>query len=260
MSARVAVLVPNYKTLELTQLCLRLLRKHSDRDLLRVIAIDNASADASTDYLRSLSWIDLIEREAIPGETPSASHARALDLALEEVEEEFVLSIHTDTLVRKSGWDHFLLGQMGEDPRRAGLGSWKLELKPWPKRFAKKIEATWQTLTGRAYRHSERHYLRSHCALYRTAVLREHGLHFHLDEATAGQAMHYRLEELGYEMKFLSSEELIPWLVHVNHATMVLRPELGAREKTRVVGMRRIEKFLNEPDIKRLRTDSSADS
>lgn len=243
MSPRIAVLVPNYKTLELTRLCLDLITRHGDRELLRVIVIDNASADASLEHLKTRDDIELIEREPIVGETPSASHARALDLALERVEEEFVLSLHTDTLVRKPGWDHFLLQALGDDPRRAAVGSWKLEEKPWLKRAAKRVEAAWETLTGRAHRHSERRYLRSHCALYRTALLREQALSFHLDEETAGKAMHYRLEDLGYEMRFLPAAELLPWMVHVNHATMALLPELGASERTRRKGRRRLDKL-----------------
>ncbi|MBL8704260.1 MAG: glycosyltransferase, partial [Rhodospirillales bacterium] len=58
----VTVLVPNYRTPELTRLCLRLLRKHTPPGRIRVIAIDNDSRDESLDYLRSLAWISLIER------------------------------------------------------------------------------------------------------------------------------------------------------------------------------------------------------
>ena len=44
---KVTVLVPNYKTLQITKLCLRLLRKHSDPENIRVIVIDNGSQDES---------------------------------------------------------------------------------------------------------------------------------------------------------------------------------------------------------------------
>ena len=79
---QVTILIPNYKTLELTKLCLRLIRKHTDLNLARVVVIDNDSQDESLEYLRTLKWITLIERKHIPGETPALSHSRALDLAL----------------------------------------------------------------------------------------------------------------------------------------------------------------------------------
>src|SRR6185312_4131555 len=100
----VTILVPNYKTLELTKLCLRLLRKFTDPNQVKVIVVDNDSRDASLDYLRSLAWIELIERTAIPGESPPLSHARALDLGLARTNTPYVLSIHTDTLVHHPKW------------------------------------------------------------------------------------------------------------------------------------------------------------
>ena len=43
----VTILLPNYKTPELTKLCFRLLNKFTPPGRMRVIAIDNASGDAS---------------------------------------------------------------------------------------------------------------------------------------------------------------------------------------------------------------------
>src|SRR5579862_1364184 len=119
----VTILVPNYKTLELTKLCLRLLRKYTEPGLAKVIVIDNDSQDASLDYLRRLSWIELIERKTT-GEAPAMAHSKALDLALTRVQTPYVLSIHTDTLVKHAGWLTFLLSRMAKDPRLAGVGSW----------------------------------------------------------------------------------------------------------------------------------------
>ncbi|MGA1443260.1 MAG: glycosyltransferase family 2 protein, partial [Methylophilaceae bacterium] len=93
------VLVPNYKTLKLTKVCLRLIKKNTDLKKVHVIVIDNDSKDDSTKYLRSLNWIELIERKGIKGEGGPMSHARALDLALTKVTTPFVIAIHTDTFV-----------------------------------------------------------------------------------------------------------------------------------------------------------------
>jgi GT2 family glycosyltransferase len=110
----VTILVPNYRTLVLTQLCLRLIRYWTDPKLYRVIVIDNDSQDDSLAYLKTVSWIDLIERKAIPGEGAPLSHSRALDQALALVDTPYVLSIHTDTLVKQAAWLPFLL----QDRRR----------------------------------------------------------------------------------------------------------------------------------------------
>ena len=71
---KVTILIPNYKTLMLTKLCLRLIRKHTEKSMIHVIVIDNDSNDESTEYLRSLKWIELIERKKVEGEIPALSH------------------------------------------------------------------------------------------------------------------------------------------------------------------------------------------
>lgn len=121
---KVTILIPNYRTLKLTKLCLRLIRKYTEPNLIHVIVIDNNSRDDSLDYLRSLNWIELIERKGVKDESPSLAHSRALDLALERVKTPYTLSIHTDTLVKDRQWLTALLGEMEKETDIAGVGSW----------------------------------------------------------------------------------------------------------------------------------------
>jgi glycosyltransferase involved in cell wall biosynthesis len=226
----VTILIPNYKTLELTKLCLRLIRKHTDPLLAKVLVIDNDSQDESTEYLRSLSWIELIERPKVLNEPPVMAHARALDLGLSQVTTPFVLSIHTDTLMKHPKWLPFLLAQIAKSPTIGGVGSWKLEAKPWIKRLLKHCERFVQTrfakLRGRVKPIGEEyHYLRSHCALYRMDLIRKYSLSFADGEQVAGKLMHKKLVELGHQMVFLPSETLGLYLDHVNHATTLLNSE-----------------------------------
>ena len=73
--------------------------------------------------MRSLHWIELtIERKAIPGEIAIASHARALDMGLERVNTLYVLSIHTDTLVKRPEWLDVLIGYLETSARCRGCG------------------------------------------------------------------------------------------------------------------------------------------
>ena len=65
----VTIIIPNYKTPDLTRFCLRSLRLHSDPARVKVIVVDNDSRDDSVEYLRGVQWIDLIERHDIAGET-----------------------------------------------------------------------------------------------------------------------------------------------------------------------------------------------
>jgi hypothetical protein len=264
---KVTILIPNYKTLTLTKLCLRLLRKYTDTSYAKVVVIDNDSQDDSLEYLRTLTWIELIERKAIPGESAVQSHARALDLALENVTTPYVLSIHTDTLVKRIDWLPFLLSHIENDDKTAGVGSWKLEAKPWWRRWLKSMERFFQFAYYRL-RDRRQHglegignnylYLRSHCALYRTPLLKQLQLHFADGDMVAGKEMHKRLVDAGYQMRFLSSEELIPYLDHINHATTILNPQLS-RQKNTAKGLRRIEKNLERMRANEILQDISLD-
>lgn len=264
----VTILVPHYKTLDLTKLCLRLIRKNTDLKKVKVIVLDNGSKDKSTDYLREVKWITLIERDTTSDKTPQLSHSNSLDEALAIVDTPFVLSIHTDTIVKKPGWIEFLLKQFADNPQIAGVGSWKLESKPWHRRFAKRIEYAWQSLyypvIGKTDHRLEGkgenyYYLRSHCALYRTELLKKHHLGFSDGEATTGKVMHQKLLALGYEMIFLPSETLGAFVDHWNHATMVLHPELGARDSTISKGLKRIQKGFKEMNAPQVLQDASLD-
>lgn len=266
--AQVTILIPNYKTLALTKLCLRLIRKNTDLHKAKVIVIDNDSQDESLTYLRTVAWIELIERKAIPGETPVQSHARALDLALARVTTPYVLSIHTDSLIKHPNWLEFLIAEMEKKPTIAGVGSWKLESKPFWRRALKLIERyiqlSFYRLTGNAKHGLEGigknyYYLRSHCAMYRMDSLRKLGLCFASGDMVAGKDMHKQLVNAGYEMCFLPSEILFKYLEHINHATTVLNPALSSRQKSVDKGLRRIEKSLDRMNAKAILQDATLD-
>ena len=264
----VTILVPNYKTPEITRICLRLLRKHCDPSQVHVIAIDNDSDDESLTYLKSLKWIELIERPREPDDSPALSHARALDLALERVTTPFVLSIHTDTFVRDPAWLGTLLAPFHEDPKVAGVGSWKLETKSPLALLGRRIEQFWKEstakLTGRRtwdpvrFDESQR-YLRSHCAMYRTDLIRKLGTCFSDEKREAGRTMHRKMLEAGYRMVFLDSAHLGRYVDHLNHATLVLNPELGSKASTVRSGKKRIQARMRGIDAVGILADASLD-
>ncbi|VVC76326.1 hypothetical protein AQUSIP_16370 [Aquicella siphonis] len=265
---QVTILIPNYKTPELTKLCLRLIRKHTCHGQAEVIVIDNESRDASIEYLRSLSWIKLIERKAVPGEGAISAHSRALDLGLEQVSTPYVLSIHTDTLIKHPHWLNFLISHMEKKTAIAGVGSWKLEAKPMWRQVLKKLERNAQLAYYRLLRQNPQaiegvgknyYYLRSHCAMYRMDLIRRLNLSFSGGDMVAGKDMHKRLVDSGHEMVFLSSEVLVKYLDHINHATTVLNPELSTRTKSVEKGLRRIRNSLARLNAESILSDSRLD-
>ncbi|MBI5448489.1 MAG: glycosyltransferase family 2 protein [Gammaproteobacteria bacterium] len=266
--ALVTILIPSYKTPMLTKLCLRLIRKHTDLSKARVVVIDNDSKDESLAYLRGLAWIDLIERPAVSGETGPAAHSAALDLGLARTVTPYVLSIHTDTLVKHPQWLEFLIKEIEKNPRRAGVGSWKLEFKPGFSRFLKSIEfqiqQIWYRLLGKkehalAGVGDNYFYLRSHCALYRTQLLQDQGLSFSAGGEVAGKVMHKALLEQGYEMAFLRAEILGHYIEHLNHATMVLNPEFHENMQGLEKSIKRVQKGLQRFHAEAILADDSLD-
>lgn len=265
---QVAILIPHFRTLQLTQLCLRSLRKYTNLARIQVIVIDNGSKDASTDYLRRLSWITLIEREPVPGESVAQAHSRALDLGMTRVVAAYVISMHTDTVVISPGWLDYLLEQIGTDQQVAGVGSWKLEFKPWYRRAAKRLESTWLAMSatcrkrlgqqGAGGSDDKARYLRSHCALYRSDLLRRLALSFDEDEV-AGKVLHEKLVQQGFTMKFLDIHGLARHVRHINHATMVLNPGIAGRKTGSEAERRRVRRELERLDYRNILQDASLD-
>ncbi len=250
------VIVPNYKTLDLTKLCLRSLRKYTDCSRIKVLVIDNDSADDSIEYLRTLKWITLIERKTA-GESEPEMHAKALDMAMEMVDTEFVLVIHTDTLMISDQWLDFLLDKINAAPDIAGVGSWKLEFVPPVKLFFKRIETFIRRILGRKILDRE-HYFRSHCALYKSdAVRRTKGFY---DNESAGVSMFAILKEQGYSLPFISSEELVRYVRHLNHATMILHPAKESRKSAKTRKLRQLNAELKKLHAEEILADSSLDN
>lgn len=238
-SHKVTILIPNYQTPQLTKVCLRLIRKHTDFNIAKILVIDNDSADESLSYLQSLNYIKLLQRHRGLNESGASSHSSALDLGLQKIDTPYVLSIHTDTWVHHPHYLSFLVNQIEKDDRIAGVGSWKLANKYSFKRIEHLLEyyglvygyQTINKLKAMLSGKPNYYYLRSHCALYRTAFLRKHGLTFSDSSASGvGNAIHQKLLQHGYRMIFLSPETLLRYIEHIDHATTTLNPTIRTRK------------------------------
>lgn len=238
-----AVLIPNFKTPELIRIALRLLKLHTaDLSRIEILVVDNDSQDESAEYLRTIPWIRLFERPAIPGEPGYVQHARSLDMLLEHVTAPYVMVMHTDTFLIADDWLDYLLSFFKDQPKLAGVGSWKLEKEPFLKSIGQELETAVRRLFGHKIRSKER-YLRSHCAVYRTGLLRHYTGGFY-DGESAGVAAHRKLLKAGFEMKFIPAKELIPHVVHLNHATVILHPESGGKRTSKPQAAHKLQKEM----------------
>ena len=264
---KATICVVNYKTLEFTRLCLRSIRKFTDYPY-QVIVVDNGSQDESLEYLRSLDWIQLIEREPPEaGESGSHAHAAAIDMALEQCNTEFFVSLHSDTFVYRHGWLGDLVKHFAEDENTACVGSGKLELTPawrqWLKKvtdfkaFKRKLLAT-PDPDGH-----QRYHNRTICCVYRTAILKHEGLSFVMGrdkELTVGKKLYFELVDRGYRTVELPPKQMSQYVVHLAHATQVINPnEFTPGNKTIRKTNRITRKVMNMPTLKELKSDNRLD-
>ena len=104
------------------------------------------------------------------------------------------------------------------------------------------------------------HYLRSHCAIYRTEVIRELNTNFSDGNLTAGKLMHQKMVAAGYEMLFMDSVRLGQYVDHLNHATLVFNPELGASQKNLKEGAKRIKQKMRGIDAEAILANHALDN
>ncbi len=270
----VSICIPHWQVKELVMPCLRAIRKFTQNIPIEVIVVDNGSKDESLSYLRSLSWIKLIER----GEKTPVNWVEALmtamDMGFAHSRGEYFITMHIDTLIKHPGWLERLLSPMESDPKCAAVGAWKLELRHPVYEFTKKITDTkkaklWlrRNLLGDSKARQLKRELcpRDYCAMYRSEPIRRLGLRFREEGRwkgyTAGEQMYYQLKENGYHATVIDTAEMMKYMEHLAHATAGMRPKQRhlnhrrAQKKTE----RKLRSFFNKPLIKELIEDDSLD-
>lgn len=267
VKGKATICIVNYKTLELTRLCLRSIRKFT-RYPYEVIVIDNDSQDASLEYLKDLGWIRLIERRSSPGELGGGyAHAAALDMGLDACSTEFFVSMHSDTVVQTDRWLTDLIGYFGDDDSIKCVGSGKLELLPqW--RILLKKATDLRTFKRKLLREPDplgkrRYYNRTICSLYRTDTIRKENLTFSMGREhgfTGGKKMYFELVDRGYRTVELPSDVMGRYVVHLAHATQVVnRDEFPVKKHTIAKCTRLMERIMNSDTVQDILADDSLD-
>jgi hypothetical protein len=226
-----SIVIPHYRTEELVRLCLRAIRRLTDSPY-EVIVVDNNSADASLEYLRRVRWIRLIERGPEAEANAVFAHATAMDIGTAAAGGRWLVSLHTDTIVRQAGWLEALVARLEANPRAAALGSDKIEYDPGWYRAMKRL---WDTHRMKSFGrrivglppHPRQQpgawYPRSYCAVYRLDLVRDLKLNWQSkDYCVAGELLYRGLQQAGYEGVHLPPEEMRQYVEHVSHATALL--------------------------------------
>ncbi len=266
VKGKVTICVINYKTPQLTKLCLRSIRKFTAYPC-EVLVIDNDSQDSSLEYLRSLKWIRLIERDTSKDPNGGYSHAAALDFGLKNCNTEFFMSLHSDCFIKKQNWLTDLVNYFEDDPRIACVGSGKIESKPKLLQLLKQL-TDFKTFKRKLFGAPDpvglyRYYNRTICCIYRTDILQKENLSFLMDRnkgLTSGQKLYFELVDRGYKTIELPLSIMGQFLIHVAHATQATNlDEFRLRSKTVRKYNQLLEKTLSSPLFADILTDDSLD-
>lgn len=195
-----------------------------------MFVVDNYSNDASSEYLRTLDWIYLIERKSTTPEAGSVAHGKALDLALEQVETEYLFLLHTDTFIYDPAVFSLMLSQCISPQEVAAVGC----LEQLNRGMAR---SAWR-LTSRFFKHYTRRsllalglnaktpkpfkevHLKSFCTLWNARLIKQHGLHFQMDGRNPGYELQDRMAALNYKIGFISPRKIFRYLDHIQSGTV----------------------------------------
>ena len=268
IKGKATICIVNYKTFDLTRLCLRSVRKFTNYPY-EVIVVDNNSQDESLKYLKSLDWIGLIERRPEADEPGGGySHAAGLDLGLDNCRTEFFVSMHSDTFIKKYNWLSELIDYFSNDENVACVGSGKIELKPNWQIQLKKITDL-KTFKRKILRKPDpvgkfRYYNRTICSIYRTDILRREKLSFLMDRdkgLTGGKKLYFELVDRGYKTVELPAAVMSQYIIHLAHATQVINQnEFNLRSGTKKKINKIIKKTMSTQQVKEILADISLDN
>jgi glycosyltransferase involved in cell wall biosynthesis len=263
-----SIVIPNFRTEELARLCLRAIRRLTDQPY-EVIVVDNHSQDESLEYLRRIRWIRLIERGPEADVRAPQAHADAMDLGMAAAHGTWLVSMHTDTIVRCQGWLQSLIARLEANPRAAALGSDKID---YDSALYRSMKRMWDTHRMKSFlrRATGRPpdprfapvawYPRSFCSIYRLEVVRRLGLSWQLGtHRAAGEGLYRGLVKAGYEGIKLAPNEMREYVEHVSHATALIgRGGLGHWHGNRKVS-RTLDRIMGSDLARELLKDDSLD-
>jgi GT2 family glycosyltransferase len=266
LPSKFSLVLVNYKTPDLTRMCLELLREHVQEQRIPVWVVDNDSADESLDYLRSLDWINLIERRS-PGKEPGhIAHGKALDLALEKVESDYLFLLHTDTFVydkevfammmhecTKSA-DIAAVGCVEQINRGALRDTWRLTSR-FCKHYVRRAKQQLGLRSKEPKPYRETH-LKSFCTLWNARLIKSQGLHFCMDDRVPGYTLQDRMAARGYGIKFLSPRKIFRYLDHIQSGTVAAAGTYGKEHRRTKMYQATLKRFQGQQGKSAIRTSA----
>lgn len=219
-----SIIIPQYRTEQHVKLCLRSLRKYS-KSKMEVIVVDNNSGDGSLDYLRSLSWIKLIENHS--RSLGSQAHAEALDLGVKRATGAWLGFFHSDTIVLRPGWDEYLIQKIRES-NAVGLSTLERDINQFEP-FSDKCKRTIHALR-KSLKHwfikKKKEKIMSFCFIIRRDIFLETGFSFLPPTGDFISDLYHEKIKGKYHFLLLKHKELEHYLWHTSNVTSILTGQI----------------------------------
>ena len=225
-----SVVLVNYKTPEITRIALELLKQASAQCRFVTWVVDNDSADESTEYLRSLDWINLVERKPEPGEAGFRAHGRALDMVLERATTDYLFLLHTDTFIHDPAIFELMLNECRTDEKLIAAGCvdqiyrgrfrivWRLVTR-YLKYHSRRLKTALGLKSRLPRPYTEKH-VKSFCSLWNIKTIKQHGWTFAMDGKIPSYAIQDKLGEYGYAMAYIPARTMFRYLDHIEAGTV----------------------------------------
>ena len=240
---RYSLIVPYFKTPEITRLCLYSIFKFC-RGEPEVIVVDNAPGSAESRMLKEFPKAVIVENPSAPWGAPG--HWEALDLGLARASHDLVGLIHSDTIFLKDGWDLECFSRV-EKHDLAALGTFEREANPF-RPLRQRLRDAW-----RHWRHRRRPAaeepgkLMTHFLLTRKSTLTRAKIAFSLDALVRPA----NFAGTGQPVEVLSLVEISRLLWHTSNITSLLTGQMNDPKLAEIYRKKRA-RFINDPRIREL--------
>lgn len=241
MNLRYSLVVPYFRTPEITRLCLFSIFKFC-RGEAEVIVVDNDPADPGSRMLDEFPRIKRIDNQTAT--RGSAANFEALDLGLKLASHDLVGLLHSDTIFLKDGWDLEWFGRM-ESENLAALSTFEREANPF-RPLRKRLGDWWRHL-----RHDSRPTradagkLMFFWLLTRKSVLQKLNIEFLKD----GHITPDRLAGLRNGVEVLSTVQISRFMWHTSNITSILTGQMDDPSLVKSFQTKRAQ-FYNHPVIR----------
>jgi glycosyltransferase involved in cell wall biosynthesis len=220
-----SIIIPQYRTEQHIRLCLRSLRKYSQA-ATEVLVIDNNSQDGSVEYLRSLSWIKLIENPT--QSLGSRAHAEALELGVKQAAGNWLCFFHSDTMVLQPGWDLTLIHKIKE-AHAVGLSTLERDInqfEPFSEKFKHKLFDLRKTIKGWLGAPKKFEKIMSFCFIIQKDFFVETGFSFLSPSKDIVSDLYHEKVKGAHPFILATRRELEPLMWHTSNVTAILTGQI----------------------------------